>query len=105
MAEVGATVNVVAEEKAGKIECISRIPVETSIDGGDQIEIPSVSDKEEEFKSPVTGKWDISKFGLFKTYKKIPIVTDIQIIDGGGVLPPGSYNFSIKYLDADFNPT
>jgi hypothetical protein len=64
-----------------------------------------IFDKEEEFKDPVTGKWDISKFGLFKTYKKIPVVTDIEVVDGAGVLPPGSYNFSIQYLDEDFNPT
>lgn len=64
-----------------------------------------IFDKEEEFKNPATGDWDISKFGLFKTYKKIPKVEDIEVIDGAGVLPPGSYNFSIQYLDEDFNPT
>jgi hypothetical protein len=76
-----------------------------------------IIDKEEEFKvddplapvndpnAPSFGDWEISKFGLFKTYKSIPVVNDIEVIDGGGVLPPGSYNFSIRYLDADFNPT
>ena len=76
-----------------------------------------ILDKEEEFKvddplAPVNdpnassfGDWDIAKFGLFKTYKSIPVFVDIEAIDGGGVLPPGSYNFSIRYLDADFNPT
>ena len=76
-----------------------------------------ILDKEEEFKvddplAPVNdpnassfGDWDITKFGLFKTYKSIPVFVDIEAIDGGGVLPPGSYNFSIRYLDADFNPT
>ena len=76
-----------------------------------------ILDKEEEFKNddpfaptnsstqPNFGDWDISKFNLFKTYKKIPNFSDIEVIDGGGVLPPGSYNFSIRYLDADFNPT
>jgi hypothetical protein len=76
-----------------------------------------IIDKEEEFKvddplapvndpnAPSFGDWDISKFGLFKTYKSIPSVNNIEVIDGGGVLPPGSYNFSIRYLDADFNPT
>lgn len=63
-----------------------------------------IIDKEEQFKNQ-SGAWDISKFNLFKTYKKIPEVTDIEIIDGGGILPPGSYNFSIQYLDEDFNPT
>jgi hypothetical protein len=69
-----------------------------------------ILDKEEEFKvddqaSPNFGDWDISKFGLFKTYKSIPEITDIDVIDGSGILAPGSYNFSIRYLDADFNPT
>lgn len=69
-----------------------------------------IFDKEEEFKnddilSPAFGDWDISKFGLFKTYKSIPRFTDIETVDGGGVLAAGSYNFSIRYLDADFNPT
>jgi hypothetical protein len=63
-----------------------------------------ILDKQEEFKDSL-GKWEISKFNLFKTYKSIPEVTDIEVIDGSGILPPGSYNFSIRYLDEDFNPT
>jgi hypothetical protein len=64
-----------------------------------------ILDKEEEYKNPTTGNWDVSKFNLFKTYKKIPVVLDLEVVDAGGVLPPGSYNFSIQYLDEDFNPT
>lgn len=69
-----------------------------------------ILDKEEEFKDddPLSsnyGGWDIAKFNLFKTYKSIPEVTNIEVLDGSGILPPGSYNFSIRYLDADFNPT
>lgn len=64
-----------------------------------------VFDKPEEFQDSVTGDWDIAKFNLFKTYKSIPIVNDIEVVDGAGQLAPGSYNFSIRYLDADFNPT
>jgi len=64
-----------------------------------------IIDKPEEFQNPSTGKWEISKFNLFKTYKKIPVIVDITVIDGGGTLAPGSYNFSIQYLDEDFNPT
>lgn len=63
-----------------------------------------IVDKPEEFQDP-SGNWDISKFNLFKTYKKIPIVDDIVAVDGAGTLAPGSYNFSIQYLDKDFNPT
>jgi hypothetical protein len=64
-----------------------------------------VLDRGEEYQNTLTGDWDISKFNLFKTYKKIPVVKDLQVIDGAGVLPPGSYNFSVQYLDEDFNPT
>ena len=65
-----------------------------------------IIDKPEEFKvSNVNSDWDISKFNLFKTYKKIPEVEQIKVLDGGGRLAPGSYNFSIQYLDEDFNPT
>ena len=64
-----------------------------------------IFDKEEEFQDSVTGDWDISKFGLFKTYKKIPIVLDLEVVDASGTLAPGSYNFSVQYLDEDFNPT
>lgn len=63
-----------------------------------------VLDKPEDFKTDL-GKWDISKFNLFKTYKSIPEILDIEVLEGSGVLPPGSYNFSIRYLDEDFNPT
>ena len=64
-----------------------------------------IFDKPEEFQNSVTGDWDISKFSLFKKYKKIPVVNDITVVDGAGTLAPGSYNFSIQYLDEDFNPT
>jgi hypothetical protein len=63
-----------------------------------------IFDKPEEFQNS-SGDWDTSKFNLFKTYKKIPVVDDITVVDGAGTLAPGSYNFSIQYLDEDFNPT
>ena len=63
-----------------------------------------ILEKPENFKN-ASGEWEVEKFKLFKTYKKIPEVLDIEVIDGAGVLPPGSYNFAIQYLDEDFNPT
>ena len=57
----------------------------------------------EDFKTE--GKWDISKFSLFRGIISIPEIDDIEVVDGGGVLPPGSYNISIRYLDENFNPT
>jgi hypothetical protein len=62
-----------------------------------------VIDKPEDYKD--AGLWNISKFNLFKTYKSIPHIQAIEVEDNGGSLAPGSYNFSIRYLDEDFNPT
>ena len=61
-----------------------------------------IIDKPEDFK---TRDWNINKFSLSKTYKSIPKVNNLEVLDTGGILPPGSYNFSIQYLDQDFNPT
>jgi hypothetical protein len=60
-------------------------------------------DKLEEFKDS-NGDWDPSKFRLFKTYSDIPIFEEVDIVEGGNLLP-GSYNISIQYLDSDLNPT
>jgi hypothetical protein len=62
-----------------------------------------VIDKPEDYID--AGIWNISKFNLFKTYKSIPYFQSIEVTDNGGTLAPGSYNFSIRYLDEDFNPT
>jgi hypothetical protein len=62
-----------------------------------------VIDKPEDYKD--AGLWNISKFNLFKTYKSIPHFQSIEVVDNGGTLAPGSYNFSIRYLDQGFNPT
>lgn len=63
-----------------------------------------VIDKPEDYKD-ASGFWSIAKFNLFKTYKSIPHFKSIEVLDNGGSLAPGSYNFSIRYLDQDFNPT
>lgn len=63
-----------------------------------------ILDKPEDFKTDL-GAWDVDRFNLFKSYKKIPHFEQILVLDNGGSLAPGSYNFSIRYLDEDFNPT
>lgn len=60
--------------------------------------------KEEEFKDS-NGDWDVSKFSLYKTYSTIPEFDDIEVLNDGGVIPPGKINVSIQYLDEDFNPS
>lgn len=64
-----------------------------------------IIEKPEDFQDDTTGEWDITRFNLFKTYASIPDFVSVDVLDGGGNLAPGSYNFSIQYLDADLNPT
>ena len=51
------------------------------------------------------GMWIAEKFNLQKTYKTIPEFTKVDVLESGGNLEPGSYNFSIQYVDEDLNPT
>lgn len=64
-----------------------------------------IIDKPQNFQDSVTGDWDISKFSLFKKYSKIPNFQEIEVLNTGGSLQPGSYNISVQYLDEDLNPT
>lgn len=59
-------------------------------------------DKPGNFKT--AGNWNSDKFKLSKTSKTIPIFDTIDITEDG-LLPPGSYNFALQYLDEDLNPT
>ena len=49
-------------------------------------------------------KWLMSSFLLIKTYSKIPEFNNVEILSNGNIIP-GSYNFSIRFLDSDLNPT
>lgn len=51
-----------------------------------------------------TGKFAGNLFKLFKTYSKIPAFQDIEIIEEG-ILPAGSYNIGVQYIDSDLNST
>jgi len=51
------------------------------------------------------GEWDISKFNLFKTLKTIPKFKDVEVLNSGGLLLPGSYNVAMRLLDENLNPT
>ena len=57
----------------------------------------------EDFKT--NGNWDADKFSLFKTFSQIPLYSEILIKETQGSLEPGSYNFAVRYLDEDLNPT
>lgn len=45
-----------------------------------------------------------SMFELQRTYSDIPVFTNIEVLNSGGKIEPGSLNFVIQYLDQDFNP-
>jgi hypothetical protein len=48
-------------------------------------------------------RWDCAKFRLYPEYS-IPSMDSVEQITGGAI-PSCTLNFSIRYLDADFNPT
>jgi len=50
------------------------------------------------------GNWDCNKFNFFKDIT-VPQITDVTVSDVGGNLPIGAYQFAIRYLDTDNNPT
>ena len=60
--------------------------------------------KAQDFKNQ-NGNWVNSKFNLQRTYKSIPNWEKTEVLDSGGALEPGSYNFAIQYLDESLNPT
>ena len=49
--------------------------------------------------------WNNGKFNLQKTYSKIPNFQQIEVLESGGNLEPGSYNVCPQYLDESLNPT
>lgn len=51
------------------------------------------------------GTWSSNKFNLQKTYEKIPEFKSVEVLDSGGNLEPGNYNFAIQYVDESLNPT
>lgn len=64
-----------------------------------------IIEKLEDYKKTGSEEWLISSFDLFKRPSTIPVYKTIKIKNSGGQLAPGSYNFSLRYLDSDLNPT
>lgn len=60
--------------------------------------------KPDQFKNQ-NGTWADTKFNLQKTYERIPNFETAEVLDSGGNLEPGSYNFAIQYIDESLNPT
>ena len=61
-------------------------------------------DKAQNFKNN-DGTWKAQKFNLQKTYTKVPIFQNIEVLDSGGNLEPGSYNIAVQYIDENLNTT
>ena len=61
-------------------------------------------DKAQNFKNN-DGTWKSQKFNLQKTYTKVPIFQNIEVLDSGGNLEAGSYNVAIQYIDENLNTT
>jgi len=61
-------------------------------------------DKPEDYKNE-DDTWSARKFNLFKDYNSIPSFEEVEVMDSGGVLEPGSYNIAVQYLDEGLNPT
>jgi len=59
--------------------------------------------KPEDFQT--AGEFVARKFSLVREYSMIPTFTDIQVLDSGGEIFPGSYNVAIQYVDSGLNPT
>ena len=62
-----------------------------------------------DFDSPqnfkFNGDWVERLFSLQKEYKDIPAFGDIEVLDTGGQLEPGSLNVTVQLLDRSLNPT
>lgn len=49
--------------------------------------------------------FDADKTNLFRNTNVIPYFKEVEVLDSGGQLLPGSYNVAIQYLDESLNPT
>lgn len=50
------------------------------------------------------GNWDCNKFAFFPNVT-VPRIVDTKVLDTGGSLKVGAYQFAIRYLDGDLNGT
>lgn len=63
-----------------------------------------VLERPDKFKND-SGEWNIPSFNLFREIQSIPKFTNVEVSESGGVMAPGSYVFTVQYLDSDFNPS
>lgn len=51
------------------------------------------------------GVFNANRTNLFRSTSKKPVFEEIEVLDSGGQLLPGSYNIAIQYVDESLNPT
>ncbi len=73
------------------------------VDGDNQKPRYFILSRAEKFKT--SGAFDSSKFELQRSYSDIPSFRTIEVLNSGGQLKSGSYNFAIQYLDESLNQT
>ena len=72
-------------------------------DGNIKLQYFSIN-RPEDFKA-ADNTWDISKFLMIKEYQKIPKFDEVEVLDSGGAIEPGSVNITIQYVDEGLNPS
>lgn len=60
--------------------------------------------KSDQFQNQV-GDWIADAFDLQKFYNNIPSFQNVEVLNSGGSLEPGSYSISPQYVDESLNPT
>ena len=74
------------------------------VDGKNNKPMYYVLEKPEQFQDSL-GAWDKKKFSIQRSYEKIPVFEELDVLNSGGQIPPGSINVAVQYLDENLNPT
>ena len=74
------------------------------VDGKNNKPLYYIFEKPWQFKNDA-GDWVKNKFELQRSYSKVPKFQDIELLNSGGQVPPGSVNVAVQYLDENLNPT
>jgi hypothetical protein len=74
------------------------------VDGKNNKPMYYVTEKPEQFQDGL-GNWVKNKFELQRSYNNVPVFQEVELLNSGGQLSPGSLNVAIQYLDENLNPT
>jgi len=62
-------------------------------------------DSLDQYNDPITGNFDCDRIKLTRDINDCPTINSMTVRDFGGNLPVGTYQFVVRYLDSDGNPT